>query len=91
MEIHSGVAVDTALISRQSVISNQTAAMAQRREILHVLNTTGIVLASVILKAVLLLLQIKTDCPTKLKQNLVKAFMIAGEEIGQNEIVLGFR
>ena len=46
--IHSSVAVDTALTSRQSVISNQTAAMAQRRVILHVLNTTGIVLAFVI-------------------------------------------
>lgn len=48
VEIHSGVPVDTALTSRQNVILNQTAAMAQRRVILHVLNTTGIVLASVI-------------------------------------------
>ena len=46
--IHLSVAVDTALTSRQSVISNQTAVMAQRRVVLHVLNTTGIVLASVV-------------------------------------------
>ena len=30
------------------MISNQTAVMAQRRVMLHVLNTTGIILASVI-------------------------------------------
>lgn len=65
MGIHSSVTVDTALTSRQSVILNQTAVMAQRRGIRHVLNTTGIVLASVIKQCQYLVLN-QNDCQPKI-------------------------
>lgn len=42
LEINSPVTVDTALICQGSVTLNLTAAMAQKRGMLHVVNTTGI-------------------------------------------------
>ena len=78
--IHTSVAVDTALIRRQSVISNQTAVMAQRRVMLHVLNTTGIILVSVI-RLYQHSVANQTGYPPKRQENLWKAwksFIIAG-------------
>lgn len=46
--IHSSVTVDTALAHQRSVILNQTAVMAQKRGILPVVNTTGILIVKIV-------------------------------------------